>query len=64
MDQTRIYPMTEPDDDKRFTFGLLSDVVKVLHEHGYPRPTSGRDLVALQLALFGFLYAPEPGDPR
>jgi hypothetical protein len=41
----------EPDDDMRFTYGLLSDVVSVLEKHGYRRPTSGPDLVALQLSM-------------
>jgi hypothetical protein len=53
---TRLYPMPAPDDDPRFTYGLLADAVKVLERHGYPRPTSGGDLTALQTALFGFLY--------
>jgi hypothetical protein len=52
----RLYPMPAPTDDPRFTYGLLSDAVKVLERHGYPRPESGPDLVALQEALFGFLY--------
>ena len=61
MDTDRLYPMPAPADDSRFTYGLLSDAVKVLERHGYPRPISGSDLVALQQALFGFLYA-LPGD--
>ncbi|WP_433792693.1 hypothetical protein [Actinoplanes sp. CA-252034] len=52
----RLYPISAPADDPRFTYGLLSDAVKVLERHGYPRPESGPDLVALQEALFGFLY--------
>ncbi|AJT65627.1 hypothetical protein T261_3967 [Streptomyces lydicus] len=28
----------------------------VLEEHGYPPITSGRDLLELELALFGFIY--------
>ena len=27
-----------PDDDKRFTFGLIWDVAEVLRVHGYPIP--------------------------
>ena len=57
MDSNRLYPMPAPDDDPRFTFGLLADVVTVLERHGYPRPTHGRDLIDLHGALFGFLYA-------
>jgi hypothetical protein len=53
----RIYPMAAPEQDSRFTYGLLFDAVKLLEKHGYPRPTKGPDLVALQEALFGFLYA-------
>jgi hypothetical protein len=41
--------------DKRFTLGLLVDVVEVLVRHGYPKP-EGADLVRLELALFRFLY--------
>jgi hypothetical protein len=57
MDTNRLYPMPAPEQDHRFTYGLLIDAVKVLERHGYARPTSGGDLVALQEALFGFLYA-------
>jgi hypothetical protein len=57
MDTTiRLYPMPAPDDDPRLTYGLLADTVRVLQRHGYPTPTSGGDLTALQSALFGFLY--------
>jgi hypothetical protein len=42
MDTTdRLYPMPAPADHPRFTYGLLSDAVKVLERHGYPRPPSG-----------------------
>lgn len=57
MSQERVYPIPTPTHDARFTFGLLADTVRVLEEHGYPRPTTGPDLIALQQALFGFLYA-------
>jgi hypothetical protein len=53
----RTYPLPRPDHDPRFTTGLLFDVRRVLAEHGYPEITSGGDLVELQMALFGFLYA-------
>ncbi len=52
----RNYPLPRLDDDPRFNMGLLIDVRKVLTEHGYPPITTGRDIVELQLALFGFLY--------
>lgn len=52
----RIYPLPRPDDDPRFTIGLLADLVAVLEAHGYPKPTAGGDLVALQQAIFRFLY--------
>jgi hypothetical protein len=52
----RLYPMPAPDNDPRFTFGLLYDTAKTLEAHGYPMPT-GVDLVELRQALFGFLYA-------
>lgn len=53
----RIYPMPAPADDPRFNMGLLIAVIAVLVEHGYPRPEHGLDLVELQCALHGFLYA-------
>ena len=49
------YPLPKIDDDPRFTVGLTLDVVKVLEEHGYPRPEAV-DYVDLQQALFRFLY--------
>jgi hypothetical protein len=54
----RVYPLSRPEDDPRFTFGLMVDVRDVLEKHGYPAAT-GDDLVELQQALFGFLYRPE-----
>lgn len=57
----RAYPLPRPDDDPRFTYGLTFAVAKVFEEHGYPPLGSGADLVALQQALFGFLY--EPAEP-
>jgi hypothetical protein len=53
----RIYPLPPPEKDARFSFGLLADVALLLAQHGYPRP-EGLDLVDLQVALHGFLYAP------
>ncbi|MET0522643.1 MAG: hypothetical protein ABW156_11845 [Jiangellaceae bacterium] len=50
------YPLPRPEDDSRFTFGLIRDVAKVLAEHGYPPVDSGDDHVRLQQALFGFIY--------
>jgi len=58
----RFYPMPAPDDDPRFSFGLLYDAAKMLEAHGYPMPT-GDDLVELQLALFRFLYAEPEKSP-
>jgi hypothetical protein len=57
----RIYPLPATTDDPRFTYGLLSDVARLLARHGSDMPTDGRDLLELQGALFGFLYA-LPGD--
>ena len=51
------YPLPRTEDDPRFSMGLLIDVIKVLNGHGYPPITKGRDIVELQQALFGFLYA-------
>ncbi|ARQ69736.1 hypothetical protein [Streptomyces marincola] len=53
----RSYPIQpQPEDDARFTLGLVLDVADVLEKHGYPPIASGRDFVELQLALFRFLY--------
>ncbi|MEV6212723.1 hypothetical protein [Kitasatospora sp. NPDC051914] len=52
-----VYPLPAPDDDPRFSLGLVLDLAAVLAEHGYPPITSGADLLNLQQALFGFLYA-------
>jgi hypothetical protein len=54
-----MYPLPQPADDPRFTFGLIYDVGKVLAAHGYPPVSSGGDHVRLQQALFGFIYAAE-----
>jgi hypothetical protein len=58
----RNYPLPRPTvvaaggaDDQRFTVGLTIDVAQVLTDRGYP-PMTGRDLIELQQALFGFLY--------
>lgn len=51
------YPLPRPVDDPRFTLGLVFDVAGVLSRAGYPDITSGADLVRLQQALFGFVYA-------
>jgi hypothetical protein len=51
----RAYPLPA-DDDPRFTIGLTIDVAKVLEQRGYPPVRTGRDLVELQQALYGFLY--------
>ncbi len=53
----RVYPLPQPVEDARFAFGLIHDVAKVIEQHGYPPVTAGLDLVELQQALFGFLYA-------
>lgn len=50
------YPLPRTEADDRFTFGLMIDLADVLQTHGYPRPTTGPDLIALQQAVFGFLY--------
>lgn len=64
----RVFPLPLPesgDDDGRFTIGLLVDVRAVLAAHGYPMDqATGADLVALQQALFRFLYATERGEAR
>lgn len=61
--ESPMYPMPAPADDARFTFGLTSDVGKVLAEHGYPPIRTGADLIGLQQALFGFLYTLAPTGP-
>lgn len=60
-ERNRAYPLPRPVKDPRFSMGLLSDVAKVIEEHGYPPITEGRDILDLQSALFGFLY--EGGQP-
>lgn len=53
----RTYPIRpRPDDDPRFTRGLMHDVAQVLADHGYPPVEHGLDLVDLQQALYRFLY--------
>lgn len=53
----RAYPIRPlPDEDPRFTFGLVRDVAEVLERHGYPPVVNGLDHVDLQQALFRFLY--------
>lgn len=55
----RDYPITPtPEDDPRFTAGLLHDVCDLLERHGYPRPAKAADLVDLQQALYRYLYVP------
>ncbi|QKV93924.1 hypothetical protein HUT19_20955 [Streptomyces sp. NA02950] len=58
----RVYPVAPDsgDTDSRFTNGLLFDVVKVIESHGYPKFTSGRDLLELRMSLFRFLYKDAP----
>lgn len=57
MSADRVYPLPRPDDDPRFSFGLAVAVADVLAAHGYPPVRAGGDLIELQQALFGFLYA-------
>jgi hypothetical protein len=53
----RSYPIQPtPEDDSRFTIGLTADVIQVLVDHGYPPIKSGADILALQQALYRFLY--------
>ena len=56
----RAYPLPQPAEDPRFTFGLTLEVSRVLAAHGYPAVDTGDDFVALEQALFGFLYARNP----
>ena len=51
-----VYPLPEPDDDPRFTFGLVLDVARMIEAHGYPKLGSGLDLVRLQGGIYRFLY--------
>lgn len=47
----------QPEDDERFTIGLVADVRNVLKAHGYAvDDMSGRDFVELQMALYRLLY--------
>jgi hypothetical protein len=56
----RLYPISAPADDPRFTVGLLIDLADVLQTHGYPRLCSGGDLLDLQQVMFRFLYDIRP----
>lgn len=52
----RFYPIAlRPADDPRFTFRLVSDVARVLAEHGYPE-VRALDHGGLNQTLHGFLY--------
>lgn len=64
MNDQRAYPLASTGADNRFTIGLLIDVAEQLQKHGYARPMASLDLVALQQALFGFLYATDHAPPR
>ncbi len=50
------YPLGAVPGDRRFTAGLLFDLVGLLEAHGYPRPAGARDLVHWQQALFRAIY--------
>jgi hypothetical protein len=52
----RRYPLPTVGEDRRFTAGLLFDVVCLLERHGYPRPVGAADLVHWQQALFRAIY--------
>jgi hypothetical protein len=52
----RAYPLPRPDDDPRFTYGLVFDIGRALERHGFPPVQHGDDIVALMSALFGFIY--------
>jgi len=51
------YPLPRPDDDPRFTYGLVSDIADALSTHGFPRPAH-TDWADLMPALFRFIYQP------
>jgi hypothetical protein len=59
MSDTRTYPLPRPpagQTDARFTLGLALDVAAQLEKHGYPPVRNRLDFVALQQALFRFIY--------
>ena len=57
------YPIQpRPENDPRFTIGLLHDLIEVLKRHGYG-PLEGHDAVNLQQAMFGFLYGTAAAEP-
>jgi hypothetical protein len=49
------YPLPRPDDDARFTYGLLFDIANALQRNGFPRP-AGTDWAHLMATLHRFLY--------
>ena len=62
--EPRQYPLPAPvTGDERFAFGLMLDVAEVLEKHGYPK-LAVPDMVALQAALFRFLYSAPGGESR
>jgi hypothetical protein len=57
-----LFPVACNEDDPRFTFGLVLDVMAVLHSHGYPNAcTSTADYIELRHALFGFIHGSANG---
>jgi hypothetical protein len=57
-DRQPAYPLPAPEEDPRFTRGLVLDVADVLTRHGYP-PPAGTDWAHLMTAVSAFLYQPD-----
>jgi hypothetical protein len=53
-----VYPLPAPEEDPRFTYGLVGDIADVLTGHGYP-PPQATDWADLMTAVSGFLYQPD-----
>jgi hypothetical protein len=57
--RTALFPIQSAEagsSDKRFTFGLVLDVLAVLANHGYPDARqSSADFIEMRQALYGFL---------
>ncbi|MDJ1644505.1 hypothetical protein [Streptomyces pakalii] len=57
----RVYPMSHPGPDDRFSEELVNSVAALLVGYGYPPFENLQDWAALETALGAFLYQPVKG---